>query len=428
MNRVDTVVVGAGHAGLATSHELTGLGVEHVVLDRATVASRWRDERWDTFCLLTPNWATWLPGWHYTGPDPHGFMVKGEIVDYFESYARSFSAPVRDHTEVLSLEIDGSGGYRVLTDKGEIGARAVVVATGPFQQPRLAAWSRTLSEEVTQLHSSSYRRPADLPEGGVLVVGAGPSAQQIAEDLLRAGRQVHLAVGSHRRVPRRYRGRDYYWWLELGGFYEKTAADASPAMQAHPVAPVLTGYDGGHDLDLRELAERGVRLLGRAIDGRGTTIQLDASLNESLAKGDRAYQEFVDWVEDRLYRFDGLFDQPTPRPAFRDPPAAPTELDLAAAGISTVVWATGFDSTLGSWVNLPMLDVAGRPLHERGVTPCPGVFVIGRSWLHRLRSAFIRGAQEDAGYVTALVSERVSSSSRGRPARRPGTAVRTESS
>jgi putative flavoprotein involved in K+ transport len=428
MERVDTVVVGAGHAGLATSHELSRLGVEHVVLDRGTVASRWRDERWDTFCLLTPNWATWLPGWHYTGPDPHGFMVKDEIVDYFEGYARSFSAPVREHTEVLSLEMDGSGAYRVLTDRGEIAARAVVVATGPFQQPRRPAWARSLSDEIAQVHSSSYRRPADLPEGGVLVVGAGPSAQQITEDLLRAGRQVHVAVGSHRRVPRRYRGRDYYWWLELGGFYEKTVEDASPAMRAHPVAPVLTGYDGGHDLDLRELATRGARLLGRAIDGGGTTIRLDDSLNESLAKGDRAYQEFVDWVEARLYRFDGLFDQPSPRSVFPDPDAAPTELDLAVAGVSTVVWATGFDSTLGSWVNLPMLDEAGRPLHQRGVTPCPGVFVIGRSWLHRLRSAFIRGAQEDAGHVTALVSERASSPSPVRPGGPPVPAVLTESS
>jgi putative flavoprotein involved in K+ transport len=427
MEQVDTVVVGAGHAGLATSHELTRLGVDHVVLDRGAVASRWRDERWDTFCLLTPNWATWLPGWHYTGPDPHGFMAKDEIVDYFESYARSFSAPVREHTEVLSLEMNGSGAYRILTDRGEIGARTVVVATGPFQQPRRPAWCQALSDEVTQVHSSEYRRPADLPEGGVLVVGAGPSAQQIAEDLLRGGRQVHVAVGSHRRVPRRYRGRDYYWWLELGGFYEKTVEDASPAMRAHPVAPVLTGYDGGHDLDLRELAAHGARLLGRAVDGGGTTIRLDDSLTASLAKGDRAYQEFVDWVEARLYRFDGLFDQPSPRATFPEPPPAPTELDLAAAGISTVVWATGFDSTLGSWVHLPMLDDAGRPVHERGVTPCQGVFVIGRSWLHRLRSAFIRGAQEDAGYVTALVSERVTSPSRVRPGGLPVTAVLTES-
>jgi putative flavoprotein involved in K+ transport len=409
MEQVDTVVVGAGHAGLATSHELTRLGVEHVVLDRGAVASRWRDERWDTFCLLTPNWATWLPGWHYTGPDPHGFMVKDEIVDYFEGYARSFSAPVRENTEVLSLEADGSHAYRVHTDRGEIGARAVVVATGPFQQPRRPAWSGALSEEVRQLHSSEYRRPADLPQGGVLVVGAGPSAQQIAEDLLRGGRQVHLAVGSHRRVPRRYRGRDYYWWLELGGFYEKTVADASPAMRAHPVAPVLTGYDGGHDLDLRDLAARGARLLGRAVDGHGTTIQLDDSLHASLAQGDRAYQEFVDWVEARLYRFDGLFDHPGPRPVFPDPAPAPDVLDLAAAGVSTVVWATGFESTLGSWVRLPMLDEAGRPQHRRGVTPCPGVFVVGRSWLHRLRSAFIRGAQEDAAYVAARVGEGVTS-------------------
>lgn len=399
MERVEAVVVGAGHAGLATSHELTRLGIEHVVVEAGSVAGRWRD-RWDTFCLLTPNWATWLPGWHYTGPDPHGFMVRDEIVQYLEGYARSFDAPVREHTPVRSLEPEGSGGYRLDVGGDRLLARSVVVATGPFQQPRRPAWAPDLSSDVRQLHSSEYRRAADLPPGRVLVVGAGPSGQQIAEDLLRAGREVSIAVGSHRRVPRRYRGRDYYWWLELGGFYEKTVDDADPRMRAHPVAPVLTGYAGGHDLDLRELAAHGATLLGRAVGGRGTVIELDDGLSAALARGDAAYGDFVSWVESRLHRFDGLFDDVTPRSVHPDPPPAPATLDLARANVTSIVWATGFQSSLRPWMNVPVLDDAGRPQHQRGVTAAPGLYVIGRSWLHRLRSAFIRGAEEDARYVT----------------------------
>jgi putative flavoprotein involved in K+ transport len=407
VEQVDAVVVGAGHAGLAMSHELTGLGIEHVLVDKGTTASRWKDERWDTFCLLTPNWATWLPGWHYTGPDPHGFMVKDQIVDYFEDYARSFHAPVRERTSVSSVEADGGNRYRVMTDQGALSTRCVVAATGPYQQPRLPAWSQALSGDLTQLHSSQYRRVGDLPSGGVLVVGAGPSGQQIAEDLLRGGRQVHLAVGSHRKVPRRYRGRDYYWWLELGGYYEKTIDDAPAAMRAHPVAPVLTGYDGGHDLDLRQLASHGLTLLGRAVDGSGTTIRLDDSLHANLTAGDRAYQDFIDWVEARLFKFGGLFDQAQPRATFPEPPASPPSLDLAQAGISTIIWATGFDSTLAPWMKAPILDDAGRPQHERGVTACPGLFLIGRGWLYRQRSAFIRGAQEDAQHLAGKVQTQV---------------------
>jgi putative flavoprotein involved in K+ transport len=303
--------------------------------------------------------------------------------------------------------MDGGSRYRVITDQGALSTRCVVAATGPYQQPRLPAWSQALSGDLTQLHSSQYRRVADLPAGGVLVVGAGPSGQQIAEDLLRGGRQVHLAVGSHRKVPRRYRGRDYYWWLELGGYYEKTIDDAPAAMRAHPVAPVLTGYDGGHDLDLRQLASHGLTLLGRAVDGSGTTIRLDDSLHANLTAGDRAYQDFIDWVEARLFKFGGLFDQAQQRATFPEPPASPPSLDLVQAGISTIIWATGFDSTLASWMKAPILDETGRPQHERGVTACPGLFLIGRGWLYRQRSAFIRGAQEDAQHLADMVLAQV---------------------
>ena len=290
------------------------------------------------------------------------------------------------------------------TDEDEILARVVVVATGPFQRPRVPAWSTALPADVVQLHSSEYRAPGRLPEGAVLVVGTGPSGQQIAEDLLRAGRQVYLSVGRHRRVPRAYRGRDYYWWLELGGFYEKTANDVPLGARQDSVAPALTGFNGGHDLDLRELHGEGVTLLGRATGLVGSRVTLDDSLLDSLAAGDREYDRFVEWVEDRLGRFDGMFGEARPREQFPDPPRSPGELDLQAAGIRSVVWATGFGPDLERWLHLPVLDADGRPVHQRGATSCPGLYFLGQSWLHRLRSPFIRGAEEDARHLASLIT------------------------
>lgn len=399
MERIETIVVGAGHAGLAISKLLSDGGAEHVVLDRAGVGARWRDERWDSFTLLTPNWATWLPGWHYDGDDPHGFMNRDEIVAYFERYARSFDAPVRSGIDVRHLEAADEGGYRVHTSSGPILAEAVVIATGPFQRPKLPAWSAELPAEIVQLHSSAYRSAAQLPAGATLVVGSGPSGQQIVEDLQRAGRTVYLAVGRHQRVPRRYRGRDYYWWYELGGFYERTVADLPDGPPRGGVAPVLTGFDRGHDLDLRQLHAEGATLLGRAVGYADGRVQFAPGLLDTLAVGDRAYQRFVDWVEARLYRFDGMFDEPEGRVLYPDPPEPPTELDLTAAGVSSVVWASGFRPDYASWVGLDVLDADGLPRHTRGVTGLSGVYFIGLPWLHRLRSPFIRGAEEDARHL-----------------------------
>jgi putative flavoprotein involved in K+ transport len=401
---VPTAVIGAGHAGLAVSRVLSEHGAAHVVLDRATVAGRWRDERWDSFTLLTPNWATWLPGWHYDGPDPHGFMNRDQVVDYLQGYARSFQAPVREGVEVRALHAAPGGGYRLDTGDGELHADSVVVATGPFQAPRLPEWSARLPADVVQVHSSGYRSPAGLPAGAVLVVGSGPSGQQIAEDLLRAGREVYVSVGRHRRVPRRYRGRDYYWWYELGGFYERTAEDLPPGSpRGDGVAPVLTGFGGGHDLDLRHLHAEGATLLGRAVGYDAGTVRFAAGLRETLAEGDRAYDDFVDWVESRLFRFDGLVDEPERREPFPDPPQPPTEVNLSAAGISAVVWATGFRPAYADWLRLPVLDEAGFPIHRRGVTAHRGLSFIGLPWLHRQRSAFIRGAEEDARYLAGRI-------------------------
>jgi putative flavoprotein involved in K+ transport len=403
---IDTVVIGAGHAGLAVSNLLSAEGIEHAVLERDRIASAWVGQRWDSFTLLTPNWATWLPGWVYRGDDPHGFMGREEIVSHLDDYAASFGAPVRCGVDVEALTRDPGGGYRLRTKGGEMSTRNVVVATGPFQAPRMPGWASQLPSGVTQLHSSAYRSPDELPDGGVLVVGAGPSGQQIAEDLVRSGRSTHLAVGRHRRVPRRYRGRDYYWWLELGGFYERTAADVPPAGRRDPVAPVLTGFAGGHDLDLRELHSRGVHLLGRAVGTDDGSVRLEANLAGTLASGDQAYTTFTDWVDARLHRFAGLYDEPEPRRSFPDPPEPPDRLDLERAGISTVVWATGYRLDFARWIDLPVFDSEGSPVHRRGETDLPGIYFLGLRWLHRLRSPFIRGAEEDARHVAGLIAAR----------------------
>lgn len=403
-SRVDAVVVGAGHAGLAISNVLTGEGLEHVVLERGHVAQRWRSERWDSFSLLTPNWATWLPNWHYDADDPQGFMRREEIVRYLERYASSFDAPVREGVTVNAVVEQGSKTYRVGTSDGDLTARSVVIATGPFQKPRLPAWSGEIPASVVQLHSSAYRSASELPSGAVLVVGSGPSGQQIAEDLRRSERKVYLAVGRHRRVPRRYRGRDYYWWLELGGFYEPIEEDVPRAQRRDPVAPALTGFGGGHDLDLRQLHADGVTLLGRALGFDGRKIHLSAGLGATLAAGDRAYGAFTDWVEARLYRFDGLYDDPEPRQEFPEPPEPPEEIDLDASGITSIIWATGFRFAFADWLPHSILDDTGFPVHRRGVSDQRGVYFVGLPWQHRRRSPFIRGVEEDARHVAARMA------------------------
>lgn len=396
MGREQIVVIGAGHAGLAVSHQLARKGVDHIVVDKDGVASNWRKARWDSFTLLTPNWATWLPGWNYTGDDPHGFMDRAQVSAYLADYANSFSAPVHSGVEVTGLA-PHNGGFRVSTSVGGMAADAVVVATGPFQIPKIPPWAAAIPSSVTQLHSSQYRSPAALPEGRVLVVGSGPSGQQIAEELIDAGRSTYLSVGRHRRVPRRYRGRDYYWWREMGGSYEKTAEDVPVSAQRDAVAPALTGGRGGHDLDLRELHSRGLALLGRALDVVDGHLSLRTDLDETLADGDRAYDDFAEWVDERLYRFEGLYQGAEPRASFPDPPRPAPSFDLRE--VSTVIWATGFRLDFQRWLPERALDTAGYPRHHRGVSESPGLYFIGLPWLHRLRSPFIRGASEDASHI-----------------------------
>lgn len=411
-HRFEVVVVGAGHAGLAMSRVLRDHGIDHVVLERRRIGERWRTERWDSLRLLTPNWATWLPGWRYEGPEPDGFMDRLEVARYLEDYAASFDAPLRTGVSVESLELSATPGrYRVRTSAGELEARSVVAATGAFQEPRIPAASAGMRPDVTQLHSAEYRRPDLLPAGGVLVVGTGASGQQIADELVAGGRRVYLSVGRHRRVPRRYRGRDYFWWLEHTGFYAKTSDDVPLSERRGGASPALTGArGGGYDLDLRRLAAEGATLVGRIEAVDGARVALAPDLAVSVAEGDRAHGQFVDWVEQRLHLAPAAFDEPeTPQshpdpPELRDPPVA---LDLDRAGITSVIWATGFRPAFADWIRVPVLDADGFPIHRRGVTSAPGVFFIGLHWLHRLRSAFIRGAEEDARYLGERIAERV---------------------
>ena len=242
-----------------------------------------------------------------------------------------------------------------------------------------------------------------------MVIGSGPSGQQIAEDLHRQGRRVLLSVGRHRRVPRRYRGRDYYWWLELGGFYEPTTNDVHPSRRQNPVAPALTGFGGGHDLNLRRLGAEGVTLLGRSLHASQGRLELDSNLKESLMLGDRAYDDFTAWVESRLHRFDGLYNDIEPAVDYPEPDEPPTSLDLNSSTVGSIIWATGYAPDHTRWIQAPVFDNAGQPIHTRGKTPMPGLYFLGLSWLHRLRSPFIRGAEEDARHVAELISEHIGS-------------------
>ena len=417
--QIDTVVVGAGHAGLAMSNVLTGHAIDHVVLERGQVGERWHAERWDSLRLLTPNWATWLPNFRYTGPDPDGFMHRTEVAQYLADYAASFDAPVRTSVDVRSVSPSDSdaGRFDVRTTDGDVTATNVVFATGPFQGPRLPRAAAGVPPDVRSLHSTAYRSPDALAPGAVLVVGTGASGQQIADELVAAGRKVYVSVGRHRRVPRRYRGRDYFWWLENTGFYAKTAADVPLSERRGGASPAITGGRGGsYDLDLRRLAADGATLVGRIGGIHGHRLVLAPDLGESIALGDRAYEQFVAWVEARVDLPGEPVDAPEPREVHPDPPEMsdpPTGLDLHEAGISSIVWATGFAPAFHRWVRLPVLDDDGQPVHERGVTACPGAYFLGLHWLHRLRSAFIRGAEEDARHLGEhIIRER----GRARPA------------
>ena len=401
--RVETVVVGGGQAGLATSWFLTERGREHVVLERGRVGETWRSERWDGFFLNTPRWTQQLPGFEYAGDDPDGFAPLAEMIEYVQGYAQSFGAPVREGVAVTALRAQ-DGRYSLMTSDGEMEADNVVLATGAFQQPTPPTPGAESATGVLQLHTSAYRRPAELPAGAVLVVGSGQSGCQIADELLDAGRDVYLAVGHCPWLPRRYRGRDILRWLLEIGVLDQTVADLPSPSARLACNPPVSGNDGGHDCHPRWLARRGARLTGRIARIDGSRVSFAPGLEESLAFGD----EFVAELEQAI---DGYIagvglDAPAPEePDASFPVVEEAELDLVDAEIGSILWATGFRPDY-SWVDLPLVDADGWAVQERGVTGHPGLYVVGLNWLHKRKSALLCGVGEDAEHVVAHLAAR----------------------
>jgi putative flavoprotein involved in K+ transport len=398
---VDTVVIGSGQAGLATSSHLTRLGREHVVLERGEIANTWRTERWDGFYLNTPRWTQALPGHEYDGPDPEGFSSLDETIGYLDAYAAAIAAPVRTGVEVTRLSL-ADGVFRLELGGDAIEAANVVVATGAYQRPTPTALAAQLPTDVFQLHTSEYRNPAQLPDGGVLVVGSGQSGCQIAEELLQAGRRVFLSAGRCGWFPRRYRGRELVYWLVDTGLTDQTV-DTLPSPAARLVCnPPVSGNDGGHDCNPVWLEERGAVLAGRLGDVRGHTLEFASDLDDSLAFGrqflDELLTRFDDYVEEQ-----GL-EMPAPEPSRSERPRAVVErLDLREAGVGTILWANGFRPDF-SWIELPVFDEHGWPVQERGVTAVPGLYFIGLHWLHKRKSSLLFGVGEDAEHVAAHIA------------------------
>lgn len=403
MRRFDVVIVGGGQAGLAMSRCLADLGVEHVVLERGRVAERWRSERWDSLRLLTPNWMTRLPGHSYRGGDPDGFMTAAELVDTFEGYARSFAAPVETDVRVRTVTPRGAR-FEVRTDRGDVDARCVVVATGYCDAPRVAPFTGLLARRVHQITPSAYRNARALPPGRVLVVGAAASGVQIAEDLALSGREVTLAVGRHTRLPRLHRGRDIYWWMDAMGVLDERK---SPADRPVP-SPQLVGRPDRRSLDLAGLQRLGVRLVGRVVGADGERVALSGDLASVTRDADERAARFLARV-DAFAAARGLADGGAPatlEPARTPAEDAPRSLDLAREGIGTIVWATGFRRD-HAMLPAPVLDGCGEVIHDRGRTALPGLYVLGMRYQRTRKSSFIDGVGDDAREIAARIGARL---------------------
>ena len=396
----DTVIVGGGQAGLAMSSVLHERGREHVVLERGRVAERWRTERWDSLRFQFPNWSLQLPGYTYAGDDPDGFAHFSEIIALIEGYARASRAPVREGSEVVSLASGDGGGFVVTSRDGDIHSRRVVIATGPFQRPLIPQVAQGLPAWVHQTDPTRYRSSAQLPAGAVLVVGSGASGIQIADELNAAGRTVFLSVSRHRRVPRRFRGKDVYWWLDKLGRFDQTI-DSFPSRE-WPPSTVVTGVNGGYDVDVRRLAADGVRVVGRTVGATADSVTFDASATTVLAEADEAYVGFV--AAARALAAGGVGEELTDEDD--DPPPPPVgpdigsveSLDLRAENVATVVWSTGYRYAY-DWVRVPVFDERGRPLQQRGVTAWPGLYFLGLHWMHTFKSGILVGVGADAEYL-----------------------------
>lgn len=399
---IDTLIVGAGQAGVAMSEHLGRLGIPHLVLEKNRIAEAWRTGRWDSLVANGPAWHDRFPGLEFAS-DPDGFAGKDEVAAYFETYARQIDAPIRTGVEVTRVTRNaGRPGFTVETSAGVILADRVVAATGPFQKPVIPAIAPK-DEHLYQIHSAQYFNPEQLPAGAVLVVGAGSSGVQIAEELLRAGRQVYLSVGPHDRPPRGYRGRDFCWWLGVLGLWDSE----TPQPGREHVTIAVSGARGGYTVDFRRLAQAGMTLVGLTETFAHGTVTFKQDLAENLDRGDANYLALLDAADAYIER-NGLDLPPEPgaRETVADAPCISVplrELDLAAAGVTSIIWATGY-ATDFSWLQVDVFDENGKPRHQRGVAAEPGIYFVGLPWLSRRGSAFIWGVWHDAKHVADQIA------------------------
>jgi putative flavoprotein involved in K+ transport len=412
LERVEVAIVGGGQAGLALSYRLTELGRDHVILEQRRLVESWRSKRWDSLRVIAPNWSVSLPGLPYPGDDPDGFMARDEVVTHLEGYAASFSAPVREGCRVVAVEAATGGGFTLRTEDGSVAADQVVLATGALQRPNIPV-DVEIPRDVDQLIAADYRQPGDLSPKGVLIVGSGETGSQIAEELARTGHQVWLSGGRAWWTPRRYRGRDIAAWFRVTGWLDRRTADLPPGKRTGQSNPQLTGADGGHDISSHTLARDGVRLLGRSRGFRDGRAYFADDVVENLAWGDAQARNYLETVE-RAIREQAIDAPDDDLPAdLRQGTAAsaaiagqaPRELDLAAAGLGTVLWATGYRPAF-SWVGLPFLESDGYPRQRRGVTDVEGLYVLGLDWLHSARSGLFAGIDEDATYLAGVIAAR----------------------
>jgi putative flavoprotein involved in K+ transport len=399
---VDVAVIGAGQAGLATSWHLTQAKVDHVVLEAGRVAETWRARRWDSFRLITPNWAIGVPGAAYSGDEPDGYMSRAELVDFFESWVASFNPPVVGNSRVSRLEAESEGGFVLRLGDGQVRARTVVVASGGYQKAHRPAGADSLPAALHQVFAEDYTNPEALPPGNVLIVGSGQTGCQLAEELHQAGRKVFLACGRCPWVPRRVGDRDIVWWFRESGFFERTPDQlVSPAARLFG-NPQTTGHDGGHDLNYRTLHATGIELLGRFVGANASTLHFADDLSESVDFGDARWADIRGWIDRLCARTD------ITTPDYDIPPPmrikTRTEIDVVREGVGTVIWTSGFRPDY-SWVKFPIFDAMGFPEQVDGQTSVPGLYFMGVHWMRKNKSAILYGVGEDAEVVARHIVE-----------------------
>ena len=398
---IDTIVIGAGHAGLAASYCLSERSIDHLVIERGEVANSWRNERWDSLTLLTPNWQSDLPGFSYPGDDPDGFMSMREVVDFIDAYARHCKAPVQTGTTVTSLKKNANG-YHVITDRGEWHCRSVVIASGACNRPAIPKVAEAVPADIQQVTSWEYRNPDQLAEGAVIVVGASATGLQLAEEIHCAGRPVTIALGEHVRMPRIYRGRDIQWWMDAAGILDEGLDEIDDINRArHLPSPQLVGSRRHQILDLNTMTSLGIKLAGRLMGVQNGNLQFSGSLRNvcSLAdlKMNRLLKAIDEWAEQSPDASRFAAPEQFDRTIVDEEPCL--ALNLADSGIRSIVWATGYRPDY-SWLDVPVLDRKGMIRHDGGIVDSAGMYLLGMPFLRRRKSSFIHGAEDDARFVS----------------------------